>query len=50
VLFIDDVDANVAAAESVGIRAELFAPSSPEGAVAEMHRVLSSHGIGDGSA
>lgn len=50
VLFIDDVDANVAAAESVGIRAELFAPSSPAGAVAEMRRVLSSHGIGDGNA
>ena len=47
VLFIDDVDANVAAAESVGIRAELFAPSSPAGAVAEMHRVLSNHGIDD---
>ena len=47
-LFIDDVDANVAAAESVGIRAELFAPSSPAGAAAEMQRVLSSHGIDDG--
>lgn len=40
VLFIDDMEANVAAAESVGIRAELFAPESPATAAAELHRIL----------
>jgi putative hydrolase of the HAD superfamily len=45
VLFIDDVEANVAAASSVGIRAELFAPESPAEAVAEMHRILFRHGL-----
>jgi putative hydrolase of the HAD superfamily len=49
ILFIDDVEANVAAAETVGIRAELFAPESPETAAAELHRILAGHQITVGS-
>ena len=45
VLFIDDVAANVAAAVSVGIRGEIFAPPSVEDAAAEMRRLLARHHI-----
>jgi len=45
VLFVDDVEANVAAAGSVGIRAELFAPEPATDSVEEMQRILSRHDI-----
>ncbi|RPI53967.1 MAG: HAD family hydrolase [Acidobacteria bacterium] len=45
VLFIDDMAANVAAADSIGIRAELFAPVMAGDAVDEMQRILCRHGI-----
>jgi len=48
ILFIDDVEANVAAAKSVGIRAELFAPESVDDAATEICRVLARHNISAG--
>jgi putative hydrolase of the HAD superfamily len=45
VLFIDDVEANIAAANSIGIRAELFAPVHEVDAVIEMQRILSRYHI-----
>jgi putative hydrolase of the HAD superfamily len=45
VLFIDDMEANVAAAASIGIRAELFGPVSDMDGVHEMQRILSRHGV-----
>jgi putative hydrolase of the HAD superfamily len=47
VLFVDDLEANVAAAESVGIRAELFSSASVD-AAAEIRRVLARHNISAG--
>ena len=44
VLFIDDMEANVAAAARVGIHAELFAPETATDAVNEMQRILSRYG------
>ena len=43
-LFIDDVEANVRAAESVGIRAELFTAEPGTDAVREMRRILARYG------
>jgi len=45
VLFIDDMEANIAAAESVGIRSELFAPESREAAVVHLRQVLALYQI-----
>jgi putative hydrolase of the HAD superfamily len=50
VLFIDDKEANVAAAARVGIHAELFAPELATGAAEEMQRILSRYGITVGPA
>ncbi len=49
-LFIDDVEANVAAAQSVGIRGEVFAPRSGEDGTAAMRRLLARHHIVVGEA
>jgi putative hydrolase of the HAD superfamily len=43
VLFIDDVDANIVAAGSLGIRAELFGAASDP--LEEMRQILSRYGI-----
>ena len=43
-LFIDDTEANVRAAESVGIRAEVFTAEPGSDAVREMRRILTRHG------
>lgn len=45
ILFIDDMEANAAAAESVGIRAELFMPESDETAAVEIGRILARYEV-----
>src|SRR5215471_1486171 len=44
-LFIDDVEENVAAARSEGIRAELFEAEPGVQSVNEMRRILNRHGV-----
>jgi HAD superfamily hydrolase (TIGR01509 family) len=45
VLFLDDNAPNVVAAESVGMRAEVFAPAEGVRPVEEMRRILVRHGL-----
>lgn len=50
VLFIDDAEANVRAAESVGIVAELFSPDAGTEPVLAMRRLLARYGLAAGPA
>jgi putative hydrolase of the HAD superfamily len=45
VLFIDDMEANIASARAVGIRAELFEVEPGAVAAKEMQRILARHGV-----
>jgi putative hydrolase of the HAD superfamily len=47
-LFIDDTEANIRVAESLGIRAELFEAERGMDAVREMRRIFTRHGIPSG--
>jgi putative hydrolase of the HAD superfamily len=46
VLFIDDIEANVKAAEGVGIHAKTFVPPPGTRATDEMRRILRGYGLG----
>ncbi len=50
VLFIDDTQPNIAAAQDLGIRAELFGADTATDAVQEMQRILLRHGIATANA
>jgi putative hydrolase of the HAD superfamily len=47
ILFVDDNEANVAAAVSVGIRSELFLPPQESGPAQELRRILKQNGVLD---
>jgi putative hydrolase of the HAD superfamily len=48
-LFIDDTEANIRVAESLGIRVELFQAEAGTDAVREMQRIFSLHGVPSGN-